>query len=219
MNYNILPIALVAVALMGAYSVAVATDDANVTTTVTLADDITCTINGKDAGDWQRITVDAKDGKLNIHLESNHNAKFVVAGDWKVGESNVSFSEEETTSSTSADYTVDIGTKGGSGVLSVWDASADDDCDLHLKCSIDAGLNVTCNGNPISDGDVLQFSTGHMDFTVHPDTPKNYVIYVHWVTKDGVGYTSAQGAYNDIDFPVNMDIRAGANGTVEVYFK
>ena len=161
MNKTTIVIALAAVVIIAA-AVAVAfwnpqEPSEGITTTVTIDEGLTCTMNGVPVKDGQTVSVPLDDGIITLHVESKVAETFGYSGVWESGlvtKRSMNIIEQMVTS---YDFVIDFDHVGYTGNMAVGYSNGDDVKPLTIDFTIDDNLTVMFGTQEIKNGDKVTF--------------------------------------------------------------
>ena len=161
----ILVAAIVAVAAISVFALGSHNDD-KITTTVTIEDGLTCTINGQSVNNGGTVTLEK--GPLELHVVSSTMAKLGFAGLWKAGSKTVQEDNQSDFEITTLDYTIYFPHGDFKGDLSIKNLGADDLSPVTLTFKYDeTKLKATVGGNIVGNGQTHSFPN---DGTIHVES-------------------------------------------------
>ena len=191
----------------------------DVTTTVTVNDGLTCTINGDPVTDGQTVKVNAEK-KIRIHIESESNALLAFSGKWTSEKKDVTKSDELTEAAKTADFCFKLDRQDFNGSMIIYIAGEDGDlAPINLTVKMDESkVKVTYAGSLVKNGDVISFpDTGH--FTIESKIGRANIHYDYsWSNDYGM---SGSGSWDELNTSItgtveNMCYFSTGTGTLNI---
>ncbi len=186
------------------------------TTTVTIDNGITCTINGKEVSNGETITVTPDLGSLRIHVESDYALPIGISGGWQSGDDIVTAECNDAT-----DYTVNLGHGKFVGELMIgfiYDSS--DLGAVILTFTITDDITVKAGGTTINNGDTYTFNGDGQIIVTTNDGEKHNVKYNgSWSNPDGMsGGASGQELNSSVTIYItDMMFFSDGHGTMDIH--
>jgi len=139
-----------------------------ITSTVIMDDDITCTINGKVVHNGDTVTVNPTFGKVKIHVDSEYALPIGIAGIWKSDKETVTASSTDSSIVQCGEIKAAFGHGTYTGTVRVFFTADDGDlAPITLTFKISDGLMVRSQGISITDGSQFTFDN---DSTINVTT-------------------------------------------------
>ena len=221
MNFKSISIyLLVALVLATAVFVAVqGSQDKEVSTQVAIDGDFSCTVNGKEFSDGQRMNVTTEGGKLNVHVETDNLTMILFIGQLKYADDVVTVTDESSVPTHSADFSLVV-KDGCSECIMLVSNMIDEGEDgrLDLTCTVGDNVKLTFEGKEYKTGDVL---TLYHDSTLTAESQVGRVtINYHGSWVDSYGIEGSVDGY-ELGTSIPIDISyfsyGGATGTLNVW--
>ena len=168
------------------------------TTTVTLDDGITCTINGKEVSNGDTVTVKLEAAKLKIKVSSEYDQPIGYAGKWTAGDNTVTSSKTDDSTVGSGEFIINLNHGKYTGAIKIKFVSADmSGQKITFKFSIAEGLNVTYGSTAITDGESIEFTDDTIYINVATaDGQKKNISYSYWWGDSSEGGSGSGSEYN-----------------------
>lgn len=192
-----------------------------VTTTVSIDDGIIVTISGKEVTDGQTITIDKGVSNIKVEVASSDERYIGYAGYWTSGERTVTTTVKDQSIQYRGEFFVHFGHGNYKGGLTIAFVPTPVNYQtITMEFTIDSALTVTCNGLPVTSGQVIDY-TDDMHITVTTKDGQKRDIQYSYYWNSSCEYGSGQGEeYNStIEFTVeNTAYFEHANGEIKIWF-
>ena len=194
-----------------------------ITTTVTLEDGITCTIEGKEVSSGETIAVNPEFGSMNVHVESATPAVFGYAGKWTSGDDTWKSTGKTDSEATSADFKIDFKHGEFTGSMYICNMGGDYDykpiaMEFHIEG--DEYLKVCIGDTVIHDGDKMTL-TGDTSVTISTaDGQRHHISYEGWWGNDcEEGSDHFAGLVDSWTCYIYDQFLLDAHGSLHIYYR
>ena len=155
-----------------------------VTTTVTIDDGITCTINGKEVSNGDTVTVSMDLAKMNVCVKSDYDQPIGYVGSWTSGSDTVTSSQKDSSVSHCGKFVINFNHGSYTGSMKIKFFAGDEMQTISMKFHISSDVTVTIAGTQINDGDSYDFKNDIKVSVSANDGQKHNISYSYWWGKE-----------------------------------
>ena len=190
----------------------------SVSTTFTIDDGITVTVNGKEVANGDTVTYTPDMGRMKICVESEYDQYIGYTGRWTSAQDSVSKSFTDKSVKNSGEFTVEFGHGSFTGDMKIAYVDGDEYQTLTMTFNITGDVTVVSEGVEVKNGDVKPYNTDiHITVTAN-DGQKHNINWSYWWGDSSESGSGNGSEYNSsTSFTVeNMAYFDPHNGSVTI---